>query len=166
MKTSIYRVNLFKFAVAAGTCAVSLALALCLLLALSRPGSAAIFLAIALLFFLVASTYGARIRISDEGAERVSLLGRVTKRLAWADIHEVGVGGTSVFRKDDRKHPGTLYIYLSEKPLTEAERFDLMLKFPPRNMLYCTYSRQRMEAIQLRYSGKIETFHAGDVTFS
>ena len=166
MKTSIYRVDPFKFAVSLCTCAVSLVVALCLLLALSRPGSAAVFLAIALLFLLVAATYGARIRVSDEGVERVSLLGRVTKRLAWADIHEIGVAGTSVFRKDDRKHPGTLYIYFSERKLTEPERFDLMLKFPPRSMLYCTYSRQRMEAIQLRYSGKIETFHAGDVTFS
>lgn len=166
MKPSLYRVDPFKFAVSLGTCAVSLVMALCMLLALSRPGSAAVFLAIALLFLLVASTYGARIRVCDEGVERVSLFGRVTRRLDWQAVREVGVAGTSVFRKDDRKHPGTLYIYFSERKLTEPERFDLMLRFPPKDMLYCTYNRQRIEAIQLRFSGKIETFHAGDVTFS
>lgn len=166
MKSNTFRANPFKFAVSLCTSAIALVLSLCMLLSLARPGSAAVFLVIAAVFCIVATIYGAKIRISDEGIARINILGRETRHLSWQDIQEIGVAGTSVFRKDDTKHPGTLYIYFSEEVMTDQDRFNLMLSFPPRDRLFLTYSEERIRAIQLRWNRKIESYHAGHITFS
>ena len=167
MKSQTFRVNTLKFVAALGTSLVCLTLGLCMLFALARPLSAAVFIGIGALFLPICATYGASLRIDDEGVTRLNLFGRKTRFLPWREIAEIGVAGSRVLgRGDKKKNPGTLYIYFSENEMTEQQRFETMLHFPTKGLLFTTYSQAKIEAVQLRWSSRIATYNSGTVTFS
>lgn len=162
MKKHQFMVHPFKFA------AALLTLACCLPLALYAAWlhhwiSFAIFLAIAILFGVIAVNYGAVLTIDESGVQR-SFLGIPLRRMSWSEIKEVGVVGLKVFSRNS-KRTGTRYIYFSPRPLDKDARFRLALEWPPRQMLYASYNRMRVEAIQFLWTGPIETYNAGDVFF-
>jgi hypothetical protein len=96
---------------------------------------------------------------------RKTFWGITLSRVSWAMVQEVGVVGTKIFKASDTKLQGERYIYLSPKKLDENERFQLALKWPPRNMVYFYYTKERMDQIQLIWDNVVDSYNAGDVFF-
>lgn len=154
----VFFVDLFKAGVSVLTSVFSLAMLVCMLY-LDRPVSALVFAAVALLFFFPACRYSSRIAVTEEGIRR-TLLGKTTAFWRWEEIAEVGVIGTNVLSKAQKK-TGTLYIYISRQKMTEESRFDMILKWPPKEQLFLLYTREGLDAIQLHFSSRIETSNTG-----
>lgn len=159
METKAYICNQVKLAVSIVTALVSGTLAFTLL-TIGRTYSALFFIAIALVYAYTAVKNGSFIEVSDEGV-RCRVFRKVLAKYTWDEIREIGVVGSRAF--SNGKHTGTLNIYISKTKLSEHDRFDLVLAWPPKDKLYLTYNKARMEAIQLRYSNKIQTYNAGDL---
>ena len=123
-----------------------------------------LFFSVAVIFFAVAAANGSLIVLSPEGIQK-KLAFLTLATLDWSDIKEVGVIGTKVFNGNHPSRTGTRYIYLSTAAFTDQERFRLALAWPPRNMIYLQYSKERLETVQLLWEGKIDTYNAGDVFF-
>lgn len=131
-------INPLKFFVALLTAIVSLAIAIAMLY-LHHYVPALIFIAISVTFFITSSYSGARIEVNRDSVTRISIFRKRTT-FSWSEIKEVGVAGSKIFLKGERNKPGTLYIYFSKKELNDDERFDMMLKWPPKDVLYLEYT--------------------------
>ena len=141
-----YFVNPLELAIAAATAAGSGAIAgVCLFL--GRFLSALVFLAIALLFFKIALDAGAKISVGKDGVSR-RLLGKTTHSFKWEEIAEPGAAGSKILNKGNPNKTGTVYIYFSPTALDDNERFDMMLKWPPKDKLYLRYSEARLNFIK------------------
>ena len=141
-----YFVNPLELAIAAATAAGSGAIAgVCLFL--GRFLSALVFLAIALLFFKIALDAGAKISVGKDGVSR-RLLGKTTHAFKWEEIAETGAAGSKILNKGNPNKTGTVYIYFSPMALDDNERFDMMLKWPPKDNLYLRYSEARLNFIK------------------
>ena len=161
--TNRFMVHPLKLAVSLATALFSAAMALCLA-GLGRWGASLLFLAVAALFLSVSLVFGAFITV-DAGGVRRSVLGKVSRELPWDRIAEVGVAGSKIFNRNNPKKTGSLYIYFSPVPMTEEQRFDMMLNGPPREQLFFLYTEQRINAVQLLWSGEIQTYNSGDLHF-
>lgn len=124
------------------------------------PISALVFFLIALVF-LYTVFLSASIIILDEDGVSCSFLGFSRRCLSWSDIAEVGVLGTKVFNRSNPNKTGEMYIYFSTKPLTDDECFRLGLKWPPHDMIYLLYTKERLQQVQLRWSSFIRTYNTG-----
>lgn len=156
-----FLINPFKCIISTGTCLCFFLLSGCMVL-IQRWGSTVIFLLFGLLFGLVAIINGSVIHLDSTGIFK-TVLGIRTKILRWDDIGEVGVTGTKPFNKNHPEKTGGLYIYFSETPMTEQERFEMILKWPPTKKLYLTYNTRRAEAILLLYNRKLQTYNTGNL---
>ena len=141
-----YFVNPLELAIAAATAAGSGAIAgVCLFL--GRFLSALVFLAIALLFFKIALDAGAKISVGKDGVSR-RLLGKTTHSFKWEEIAETGAAGSKILNKGNPNKTGTVYIYFSPTALDDNDRFDMMLRWPPKDKLYLRYSEARLNFIK------------------
>ncbi len=157
-----YRIDAFKAVVSFATVLFCFTIFVTLIM-IHRFGSAAVFFLIGLLFIRPLLAYGARVVVEPTGIRRI-IPWKTINFYHWEEIAEVGIAGTRVFRKKDSKNPGTLYIYISKTALTDDERFKMMLNWPPKkDIIFLTYSKQRLDAIQMLFSNKIQTFNAGDI---
>mgnify|MGYP000152288209 FL=1 len=144
------------------TAVFSLILAIAMI-PISRPGSFALFLLIAILFFVIAIINGSRICMDEQKVSRM-LFHFTFESYSWDDIKEVGVASSKVFQNDGKgKHVGNRYIYFSKTVLSEDDRFEMMLHWPVRDKLYMEYNPERLSATQVLWSGDIETYKAGDL---
>lgn len=159
-----YLIHPFKFGVALCTVAVCAFLAF-LAAAAGNWIAAVLFGAAAALFVFVAVLYGSTLTLDDGGLSR-SFFGIPMRSIPWSDIAEVGVVGLKVFNNNDPNRPGTRYIYFSPRTLDKDSRFRLALEWPPRNMLYLCYTKERFTAVQALWNSTIETYNAGDVFYS
>lgn len=162
MNKQHFLVHPFKLAVSLATALTAAVLGFSLIAI--RPVSAAVFFAISLLFLLVALSAGAMISVEPEGVRR-QVLGKTTKFLSWEEIAEIGVAGSRIFAKSKKDKTGTLYIYLSERILTDEDRFQMMLNWPPKNQIYLQHTKARLDALQLHWSKKIQSYNAGNLKF-
>lgn len=119
-----------------------------------------IFLVIALLYLGVGIWNASKIYWDVEGVSR-KVFGIRVKLIPWSEIQEVGIMGTKVFNRKNPMKTGRMYIYFSEKTLSDKERFSLMLRWPPLNKIYLLYQADRVEALRYCYTGKIETYNVG-----
>lgn len=156
-----YIVNPFKCIASLVSCIWLLGAGLCMI-PIHRYGSAAVFSALALIFALISIQNGAVIQIDSAGI-RKSILGFQTKELVWSDIGEIGVTGTKVFNRSHPEKTGGLYIYISETPMTDQERFNMMLKWPPAGKLYLSYQAKRLNALLPYWDRKIESYNVGNL---
>ena len=141
-----YFVNPLELAIAAATAAGSGAIAgVCLFL--GRFLSALVFLAIALLFFKIALDSGAKISVGNDGVSR-RRFGKTTHSFKWHEIPETGAAGSKILNKGNPNKTGTVYIYFSPTALDDNDRFDMMLKWPPKDKLYLRYSEARLNFIK------------------
>ena len=154
-----YFVNPLEFTAALTTVVVSAVLA-CSLIFIGRPGSALLFIVIALLFLKVSLTAGAKVAIGPDGITR-SVLGKTVLSFTWDEIAEVGVAGSRIFNKGNKEKSGTLYIYFSKTPMDDQERFQMMLKWPPKDKIYLEHDKYRMDFIQVLYGKTIQKYNAG-----
>lgn len=158
-----YLVDTFKAVVSIATVLFSLTIVFSLII-IHRLGSAAVFLLVGLLFLKPMLTYAASVCVDQTGI-RCFLPWKTLKTFTWDEIGEVGVAGTKLFTGKNSKNTGALYIYVSKTAFTDEDRFDMMLHWPPKDLIYLTYSKQRLDEIQMRFSNKIQTYNAGDIHF-
>lgn len=126
--------------------------------------AAAVFAAVAAVFVYVSVLYGSTLTLDETGLRR-SFFGLRLHTVPWSAVAEVGVVGLKVFNNNDPKRTGTLYLYFSPRALDKDSRFKLALEWPPRDMLYLCYTKDRAAAVRALWSGPIETFNAGDLFF-
>lgn len=140
-----------------------------------------------ILFLLVAALYGRVVHIGPAGVHW-TLLGKVMRSHSWEEIEEVGVVGLKVLNgtventskssgppeEDQREKPessakpariGTPYIYFSKKALTDAERFALALKWPPKDMIFLRFSPERVAQVQSSSQKYVEHYNTGNLMF-
>lgn len=158
-----YMIYPFKFCISTATSLISFLLAISMLL-ITRVGSFLLFLVIAVVFLAIALINGSKLTVDEKGLSR-TLFGKTLQHYSWDEIAEVGVVGTKVFGNDDKKDVGSRHLYFSKEHLSDEERFRMVLQWPPRNKLYMLYNTERLAAVQSYWSGKIETYKAGDVFF-
>lgn len=158
-----------RFVINASKCLIALATFLCLtvisicLLTIREYAAAAIFFAVGLLFLPAAWVYGGTVTVDDEGI-RTSRFGHTGTALKWGEVAEVGVAGSLIFCRRNQK-TGTLYLYVSPVRMTEDERFDMMLRFPPKDKIYLIYSKKAFTAIQLRWDNTIQAWNTCEFRF-
>lgn len=124
---------------------------------------AAILCAIAIVFLVIGLNYSCVITIDASGV-RKSLFGKTLRFLSWEQIQEAGVVGTKVFGSDEER-TGTRFLYFSPVKLTDEERFDMVLKWPPKEQIYLEYGKERLDLVRMLYYGTIESYRAGDAFY-
>ena len=127
---------------------------------MGRYAAATLFFTLGLIFLIAAVKNATVVRVEEEGIAR-SILGKRIDLLPWKDVREVGVCGIRPFHKKDSDRVGTLYIYVSKVHMNDDERFDMILKWPPKDKVYLLHSAARLECVQLRWAGKITTYNSG-----
>ncbi len=164
MIPSKFMINPFKCLAAIASSLLFAALAIAMV-STSRWLSVCVFGLLALLFGYIGLTAGCILHLDDSGLSK-TLFGIKLQHFSWTDIAEVGVAGTRVFNQNNPKRAGSLYLYFSPKALSEEERFDLMLRWPPsKSTPYMIFDKQRLTAVQLLWGKKIEKYNAGDALF-
>ena len=123
---------------------------------------AALFFAIGINFFYEMVRNGKVVSFEKTGISK-KLLGKKCTGLNWENVVEVGVVGTKVFNQKKPEKTGRLYLYASDKKLSDEERFDMILNWPPRNLIYTLYQDDKIECLRMVWSGKIETYNVGDL---
>ena len=134
------------------------------LFTISRPVSAAIFIAVSVIFIHLSVVYGRRVYADARGIT-VKLLWITLANIPWNEIREIGVTNTKIFRKKKSKKTGSLYIYFSRKSMNDDERFGMMLKWPPKDKLFIPFSRKKYEHIQLMSDRKFVFYNADEAKF-
>lgn len=127
---------------------------------INRPGSAVIFLVIALLFILLSLTYGTKIIITEKGISS-TIFGKVKKSISWDKIAEISVAGTHILNQKNRNNTGTIYIIFSEEKLSDEQLFSTLLKWPPKKIIYMKYSKEKLDMIQFHWSNKVHSYNVG-----
>ena len=125
-------------------------------------GALGVFLVVSLPYLAVGVWNASEICWDREGVFR-KVFGISVKKVPWSGIREIGVMGTKVFNGRNPKKTGRMYIYFSEKALSDKERFDTMLRWPPLNKMYLLYQADRIDALRRCYEGRIETYNVGDL---
>jgi len=161
MLRSDFCVHPLKFAVSAATVLIGIILGATFVF-LHKPLEAVILFLIAALFTWQAVLFGAWVSITGEGIRR-HIFGWTLKRQNWAEIKEVGVVGTKVFNRLNPNKTGFLYIYFSPKELAEEERFRLALNFPPKDMIFLLYNKEREDVVQALWNTKLKGYNTGSL---
>ena len=147
--------------IAGAVCAVSLAVSGALLW-IQRPGSAAVFLVIGLLFLGLCLINASVVTADEDGITR--RLGPVRIRhFSWEEIREFGVCGTKVFNGANSKKTGRLYFYCSKTTMDDDQRFSMILKWPPKEQIYFLYTEKRLESLRQARDFSVETYNTGDL---
>lgn len=115
---------------------------------------------IAALFIWQGFIYGPWLSITPNGI-RKHIFGWTLKTVPWEEVREVGVVGTKVFNKHNPEKTGTLYIYFSPKAMTDEERFQLALDFPPKDMLFLQHEKDREDVVQILWNRKMVGYNIG-----
>ena len=123
-----------------------------------------VFALIAAVFLYIMVLYGSVLHVSAEGVQREFFVIPM-KAYTWDQVREIGVVGTKVFNGTSKnRKTGRRYIYISPEEMDEESRFKMTLEWPPRkDILYCIYSRQHIDALQYFWSRPIEKYNAGDI---
>lgn len=119
------------------------------------------FLVIAAIFAFLFFQNAATITVTDASVSR-SFLGLGKKAVPWSDIQELGLIGENVFSRKKAK-AGHKYIYFSPKKLTEKERFDMIVKWPPKKMLYVEYQEKTLEYTMTIWGKELKSYNAEDL---
>lgn len=159
MRSGNFYVDSNKLLISIITSSFCILIAICQMI-INRPGSAVIFFAVALLFFLLSLTYGTKISITEQGISS-SILGKVKKFISWDNIAEVCVAGTHILNTTNKNNTGTIYILFSEEKLSDEQLFAILLRWPPKNRIYLKYSKERYDLIQFYWSNTIRSYNIG-----
>ncbi len=123
---------------------------------------AAVFLAVAALFGFVLVRYGSVLHIDDEKLE-LKFLGLSRKVMPWPQVREVGLIGENVFNHGKKKKTGDKYLYFSPVKLDADERFQMIVKWPPKDKLYAEYSDKLLAYAMTIWGKELETYNVEDL---
>ena len=156
-----YFADSFKFTVLLAAALLFLLAAVSLFYVASHL-PAAFCLLLSCVYLYAALLHGARIEIDAQGISR-RFLWFPPQRLSWTEIREVGICGVNALNRRSPEKTGTLYLYFSLKELSENERFQMILHWPPRQ-IWLSYSRSHLQAITPFWEKEIITYNTGDLT--
>ena len=122
---------------------------------------APVFLVLAAIFLVLFIQNASTITITDDRVSR-SFLGFRRGTISWSEIRELGLIGENVFSHHKNK-TGHKYIYFSPKEMTEKERFDMIVKWPPKKMLYVEYQERTLEYAMTRWGKELKSYNAEDL---
>ncbi len=148
-----------KLAVSIATAVITLVLSISAI-RMDRWVQGIIFAVISAVFFALTPIFGSTVTLSAEGVRR-RFLGFLTRSLTWDEILEVGVAGTKVLKKAGSDRTGEMYIYFSPYRLDDQTRFEMMLKWPPRDQLYMLYTHNRLKYVSIHADRRIEKYNVG-----
>lgn len=111
----------------------------------------------AYLFFQNAST----ITVTDTAVTR-SFFGLAKKTVPWSEIKELGLIGENVFNRKKSK-TGHKYIYFSPEKMNEKQRFDMIVKWPPKKMLYVEYQEKTLEYTMTIWGKELKSYNVEDL---
>ena len=130
------------------------------LLSIGRVYSALVFALLSLPFLVVAFRYGSTVRIGKDGVE-LKFLWKRRRFIPWEEVREVLVAGTKVMNRGNTKKCGTLYLVFSPQEMDEEERFQTMLKWPPKDKIYLKFTKDRLMDLQWFYSSPVARYNVG-----
>ncbi|MDO4337483.1 MAG: hypothetical protein Q4C91_05255 [Eubacteriales bacterium] len=122
---------------------------------------APVFLIIALIFSCLFIRNASSLTVTQNSVSR-SFFGFRKKELLWADVKEVGLIGENVF-SHNKNRTGHKYIYISPRSMTQKERFDMIVKWPPKNILYMEYSKKNLEYTMAIWGKELKTYNVEDL---
>lgn len=134
------------------------------MLYIGRAWSGAIFFLISLPFLWYIFIYGSTLTIDDDGVH-LSFLGRRRQAIRWEDVAQLGIAGKKVFNGRNPKKTGSLYIYFSQKELSDDDCFQMMLKWPQAGVVFVQFSHDHLRRIQAFYSGTVKRYNTGKLFF-
>lgn len=120
-----------------------------------------VFLGIAVLFAYLFYKNASSVTISEEGVCR-AFFGLFPKRMSWSEIKEMGLIGENVFNRKKEKN-GDKYIYFSPREMTKEERFDMIVKWPPKDMLYLQYGEKQLSYAMTIWGKDLKTYNVQDL---
>lgn len=122
---------------------------------------APVFLIAALIFGYLFIKNAAAVVITQEYISH-SFLGLERKRWDWAEIKEMGIIGENVFNRK-KERTGHKYIYFSTQTMSQKERFDMIVKWPPKNMAYIEYSEKALEYAMSVWGKELKAYNVEDL---
>lgn len=118
---------------------------------------APIFLCIGIIFGYLFIQNASVISISEEKIS-CSFLSFKRKTLYWSEVKELGLIGENVFSRNPR-NTGHKYIYFSPFSMSKDERFRVIVKWPPKNMLYVEYNEKVLEYTMTIWNKELKTYN-------
>lgn len=116
---------------------------------------------LAFVYAAAAALNGARICINADGISR-RILWFPSKFFRWSQLQEVGVFGTKLFNQRNPNKTGTLYLYFATQAMTDDQRFQMVLRWPPRQ-IYLAFHPDDLELIRLFWNGDIIGYNVGNL---
>ena len=120
-----------------------------------------VFLIVAVIFAYLFYQNASTVTITSESVIR-SFFGLGKKELPWADIQELGLIGENIF-SHNKKKTGHKYIYFSPNKMTPKGRFDMVVKWPPKKMLYMEYQEKGLEYAMSVWGKELKTYNVEDL---
>lgn len=155
-----YRADSLKFAILTAVSLFFLGASLSLFCVASLlPASFCLLLAV--LYLSAALLNGARIEIDATGISR-KVFCFPLQHVSWAEVREVGICGVKVFNRRRPDKTGTLYVYFSLENMTDDDRFQMILRWPPKQIWFA-YSSSRLQEIAPFWEKEIITYNTGDL---
>ncbi len=127
---------------------------------MGRYLSSVVFAVLSIPFCIILFRYGSMVRVGNEGVF-LSFLGVERKSMSWDEIVEVDVIGSRVLNRFNTKKCGTLYLVFSLEKLDDTKRFQMMLKWPPKDKIYVKFTKERLMEIQWYYASPVEKYNIG-----
>lgn len=130
----------------------------CMIINLWIPAGALAVLMI--LFICIGILNGSQVELNEKEVCRKILnlkLYSIPKR----DLKEVGVAGLNVL--GDKKKTGMRYIYFSADKMDDNTRFQMCLKWPPKDKVYMLWNESRYAKTQEYWDNEIVEYNAGEL---
>ena len=105
------------------------------------------------IYFFLLCHFTGYLEIDGKGV-RNRFLWKSCNDLPWDKIHEVGIANLKVVNNAEKTKVGELYLYFSPESMTEKERFNMCLNWPPKGKCYMHYSVKRLKAVQKYWEEK------------
>ncbi|MCF0132266.1 MAG: hypothetical protein HUJ72_00215 [Blautia sp.] len=120
---------------------------------------AGVFLIFALIYGCMFYHNAKEVTVTDD-AVTLSFLKKPLKQYKWEEVQEIGLIGEKLYSKA-KKNAGHLYFYFSKKNLTIPERLRLVMKWPPKDMIYVEFSEELYSYLCMNWKRGVINFNAG-----
>jgi len=123
-----------------------------------------LFLALGALFFYQFFKNASYIK-SDEESIRLCFFGLTRKELHWSEVREMGVIGENVFSRKNQKRlwKGERFIYFSTRELNEEGRFQMAVRWPPKDAIYAEYTQELLTQLQTVWNRPVKYYNVEDL---
>ncbi len=144
-------------------CGIAFAVLTALLVSWKAWLAATISLILCVIYCVTAVLNGGVVRIDGERVSCRFLFKEVSMK--WEEIEEVGVIGLRVLNSEGKKHKGSKNIYFSKTKMSDDERFQMCVDWPPKDKIYFRFSYKRIAAVQKLWARHVNMYNVGNLRF-